>query len=259
MKVISLGAGVQSTTLYLMACAGGFGERPDCAIFADTGWEPKAVYKHLSWLESRGSIPILRVSGGNIRDDALDANRLFPSMPLYVKNLDGGKGQLRRQCTSEYKIQPIYRKMRELLGGKVWNGAVELWFGISLDEAIRMKDARVKWVVNRWPLIERSVTRLDCMNWLRRNDYEIPPKSACVGCPYHDRATWRRMRREDPESFADAVDFDRRIRNMSRIDGEVYVHRGLVALAEADFSNEEDHGQLSLGDFGEECEGMCGV
>jgi 3'-phosphoadenosine 5'-phosphosulfate sulfotransferase (PAPS reductase)/FAD synthetase len=50
MKVISLGAGVQSTALALMAANGEIGPMPDCAIFADTGWEPEAVYSHLARL-----------------------------------------------------------------------------------------------------------------------------------------------------------------------------------------------------------------
>ena len=50
MKIISLGAGVQSTTLALLAHHKEI-EPPDYAVFADTGWEPEAVYKHLDWLE----------------------------------------------------------------------------------------------------------------------------------------------------------------------------------------------------------------
>ena len=37
LRVISLGAGVQSTTMALMAAHGEIGPMPDCAIFADTG------------------------------------------------------------------------------------------------------------------------------------------------------------------------------------------------------------------------------
>ena len=37
LRVLSLGAGVQSTTLALMAAHGEIGPMPDCAIFADTG------------------------------------------------------------------------------------------------------------------------------------------------------------------------------------------------------------------------------
>ena len=42
LTVISLGVGVQSSTMLLMAAKG---ELPnvDCAIFADTGYEPKSL------------------------------------------------------------------------------------------------------------------------------------------------------------------------------------------------------------------------
>lgn len=65
LRVLSLGAGVQSTTLALMATKGEI-EAPDCAIFADTGWEPKAVYRHLQWLEDVLPFPVHRVSAGDI-------------------------------------------------------------------------------------------------------------------------------------------------------------------------------------------------
>jgi len=48
--VISLGAGVQSSTMALMAANGEL-PKPDCAIFADTGYEPKAVYRYLEFLK----------------------------------------------------------------------------------------------------------------------------------------------------------------------------------------------------------------
>ena len=70
LRVLSLGAGVQSTTLALMAAHGEIGPMPDCAIFADTGWEPKAVYEHLAWLRSPNVLPfpVHIVTAGNIRD-----------------------------------------------------------------------------------------------------------------------------------------------------------------------------------------------
>jgi len=46
LRALSLGAGVQSTTLALMAAHGEIGPMPDCAIFADTGWEPQALGVH---------------------------------------------------------------------------------------------------------------------------------------------------------------------------------------------------------------------
>jgi hypothetical protein len=40
-RIISLGAGVQSSAMLLMALEGRFEDMPDCAIFADTQDEPK--------------------------------------------------------------------------------------------------------------------------------------------------------------------------------------------------------------------------
>lgn len=57
LRALLLGAGVQSTTLALMAAHGEIGPMPDCAIFADTHWEPKAVYDHLNWLMSPNVLP----------------------------------------------------------------------------------------------------------------------------------------------------------------------------------------------------------
>lgn len=75
LRVLSLGAGVQSTTLALMAAHGEIGPMPDCAIFADTGWEPKAVYDHLAWLMSPNVLPfpVHIVSAVNIRSSLMEA------------------------------------------------------------------------------------------------------------------------------------------------------------------------------------------
>ena len=73
-RVLSLGAGVQSTTLALMIEKG---EIPmvDCAIFADVGAEPKLVYEHLDWLEKQLSYPIYRVQWRNLKEDVISASK----------------------------------------------------------------------------------------------------------------------------------------------------------------------------------------
>ena len=145
MRVISLGAGVQSSAMLLMALEGRFGDMPDCAIFADTQWEPKAVYAWLDKLEREvAPFPIHRVTVGNIRADylagAVPSSKInathFAALPTYVKNPDGTAGMGRRQCSKEYKIVPLRRKIREMVGLR---GTAESWIGISLDEAHRMR------------------------------------------------------------------------------------------------------------------------
>ncbi|MHC0055521.1 hypothetical protein [Actibacterium sp. D379-3] len=266
LRVLSLGAGVQSTTLALMAAHGEIGSMPDCAIFADTGWEPRAVYEHLAWLTSPNVLPfpIHIVSDGNIRDGLVNGaqGERWASIPAFTRSASGKVGMIRRQCTKELKIVPIRRKVRELIGiaGKRSpdHPVVEQWVGISFDEIVRMKMSMEPWQVNRFPLVEMGMTRRDCLRWLERNGYPAPPKSSCIGCPYHSDSLWRQMREEDPDAWDDAVVIDRMIRTGFRnLRDEVFLHRSCLPLDEADLDTLADKGQLDL--FADECEGMCGV
>lgn len=257
LRVISLGAGVQSTTMALMAARGDIAP-VDCAIFADTGWEPQAVYQHLAWLEKQLPFPIHRVERGNIRDDLLRcAEGHWTDVPAFVKNADGSIGIINRQCTKQYKIRPIRQKVRQLLGIERRRSpdvsVVDQLIGISMDEAIRMKPSAEVWQTNIWPLIEMRMSRRDCLRWLAERQYPEPPKSACIGCPFHSNDQWLGL---TPAEFAEAVEIDRAIRH-SRSNGELYLHRQCVPLDRVDFSTAEDRGQLNL--FLNECEGMCGV
>lgn len=265
LHVISLGAGVQSSTMALMAAHGEITPMPDCAIFADTGAEPRKVYEWLDWLETKLPFKVHRVmhkAGLRVNIVQSIAGGRFAGAPFHTESNNGG-GQLKRQCTSEFKINPIRRKLRDLLGvehgARVPGGVrVTQWIGISTDEAIRMKPSRDKWVANRWPLIEAAMSRVDCLRWMERMGYPMPAKSSCTFCPYHDDALWRDIKMNDPESWADAVEIDRMIRGGVRgTKKALYLHRSLQPLEAVDFRNAEDAGQYRL--FGEECEGMCGV
>lgn len=264
MTVLSLGAGVQSSTLALMMAAGEL-EAPDCAIFADTQAEPGAVYRWLDWLEQQLPFPVYRVSKGSLRDYTLNAiaGGRFVNPPFFTSNDSGGKGMLRRQCTREFKIEPIHKKLRELVGLKPRQRApretlVMQFIGISLDEAQRMKPAREHWIENRWPLVDLGMTRMHCLEWMRSHGYPLPTKSACTFCPYHDDRTWRDMKAGDPDSWADAVRIDEAIRGGFRgTHQRLYVHQSLRPLVDVDLRIAEDFGQVDA--FANECEGLCGV
>lgn len=267
LRVISLGAGVQSSVMALMAAKGEVGPIPDCAIFADTQWEPKEVYTHLDWLETQLPFPVYRVTAGNIREDHLEVARngraesKMGTMPFFIKNAGIG----RRQCTSTYKIDPVRKKVRELLGVQrkirvPKNVQVEMWMGISTDEIQRLKEARDKWMVHRWPLIEAGMSRNDCLQWFFREHGQNLPSSSCVGCPFHSNAEWRRIRDNMPEAFQNVVGFEKEIikHGFPGYDGAPYLHRSCVPLDEVDLSTAADKGQHEFG-FLEECEGMCGI
>jgi hypothetical protein len=265
---VSLGAGVQSSTMLLMAAEGELEPLPRGAIFADTGWEPPAVYRHLDWLEAEvsGRIPVYRVSAGNLRDDlvtALTTRRRWVGVPLHIHGRRG-TGMLRRQCTREYKLDPIRRQLRALGYGP--KRPLSSWLGISWDELQRMRPSRVPWQVSRWPLVERRLTRADCLAWWTKRypDHKLT-KSACIGCPYHNTAGWREIR-SDPELWADAIEIDELIRSADvqtlEADTDAFLHYSRRPLSDVDLSTPEERGQLSLLDgegFGAECEGMCGV
>ena len=266
LTVISLGAGVQSSVMVLMAARGELSPMPDCAIFADTQFEPSGIYEHLDWLEEQLPFPVYRVTAGDIRADHLAArntpDQRVASMPLFTVN----GGMVRRQCTAEYKINPIHKKLRELLGLKYRQRApkeiaIKQWLGISTDEATRMKPSRNAWVENVWPLIEAGMSRQDCLRWFEQNyPGRVLAKSACVACPFHTDVFWRDIKINDPTTFQEAVDFDAAIRSkgkMTKLKHDLFVHRSCKPLDEVDFRNLEDMGQLNF--FNEECEGMCGV
>ena len=296
LKILSLGAGVQSSALLLMSARG---ELPklDAAIFADTQYEPPAVYRHFDWLKGEAEaagIPVHVVTEGNLRADAVAFRRQrynvdpstgrkgYASIPLFVLNDDGSQGMIRRQCTAEYKIAPIERFIRrELLGLKPRQRAprtvvVDQWFGITWDESQRMKVSPEPWKRHVYPfcgpygddLLPKFWRRADCVRWLETNYPDrVVPRSACICCPYRSNEEWRQMKEQDPESWADAVAFDREIRGAeaeafgsgkTRLRATPFVHREMIPLGEVDLRNDVDKGQGLLG-FVNECEGMCGV
>ena len=273
LRILSLGAGVQSTTLLHMMIAGEI-EMADHVIFADTGWEPEPVYAHLTKLEAlmeKHEIRFHKVSAGNIREDALNMEKRSASMPLYMKKQDGSKGMVRRQCTNEYKIQPLLKLQRELVGlakgARSKEHLATTIIGISWDETQRMRDAAFSWLRNEYPLVDRKITRQMCLEWCANQGLELPPRSACIGCPFKTDHEWRLLRDTMPNEWDDAVDFDNQLRERLQADGRfygtAYLHKSTKPLAEADLRTEKEKGQDGLFDddvaFNQECEGMCGL
>tara|TARA_Y100001951_G_scaffold101794_1_gene107270 strand:+ start:41 stop:868 length:828 start_codon:yes stop_codon:yes gene_type:complete len=269
LTILSLGAGVQSSVMALMAAKGEISPMPDAAIFADTQAEPQGVYDWLDWLEAQLPYPVLKVTAGDLRQDCLDSavayqtgqeKKRVAAPPFFTAN----NAISMRQCTTDYKINPIRKKIRELIGLKPRQRApkqvvVEQWIGISTDEIQRMKMSRDAYIENRFPLIEMNMTRLHCLEWMRDAGYnELPAKSACTFCPYHSNAAWRDMKENDPKSWEDACEFDMAVREgIGHLRERVFLHRSLVPLKEVDLTDPAKD-QITFS-FMDECDGMCGV
>jgi len=268
-NVLNLGAGVQSSTLALMAAVGEIAPMPDFAIFADTQAEPKSVYTWLDWLEKQLPFPVHRVTRGNMTTDMMafrtaKDGRVWTksTIPAFMQAPDGSIGLLGRSCTADYKIAPILKNLRRLCGIKRGEKQVQItqFIGISYDEIQRMKPSRDKWTQHRWPLVELEMRRHDCIAWLKRNGFPEPPRSACSYCPFHSNKEWRRLKEDEPEAFAEAVRVEKELQRTKAeaADRSVpWLHRSCVPLEDVDLSTEEDAGQLDM--FVNECEGLCGV
>lgn len=258
--VLSLGAGVQSSTLALMASLGEVTPMPSVAVFADTQAEAPAVYEWLEWLEANLSFPVVRVTKGNLAADALRirTNRTtgirYPErmLPVFYE-AHGRRNLAQRRCTGTYKIEPIQKYTHRFIKSGVCQ-----WIGISTDEATRMKPSRLKYVGNRWPLIELGMSRTDCLNWLEARGYPTPTKSSCIFCPFHGDDYWIMLKKQDPRSFDSAAAFERALQAADRTHDQQpftpYLHRSMIPLDTVQFKDER---QANL--FENDCSGACGV
>lgn len=291
--ILNLGAGVQSTALYLLSMQGRI-QRFDAAIFADTQDEPGAeerrlglpdppesVYAHLDWMIGLNGPPILVASSGRLSDDLMAHRNINgadygASIPAYVGG-DGERGMMKRQCTKDYKIRVIEQCIRRRVIGlrprqPLPKGVVvHQYIGISWDERSRAFDVSRRFLHDdrsekpnwkaHFPLLtlngemKPGWTRDDCEEYLRAS---VPHKvygSSCIFCPFKDDPTWALSMQPGPtRDRLIAIDSALRVPGSgSGLAHKLYLHRACRPIDQIDFTNER---QLS---FAMECEGGCGL
>lgn len=269
-RILSFGAGVQSSYVARASLLGEI-EPFDHVVFADTGDEPADVMENVAWWADRfdhagvefHTVGLDRSISDTVYDTLAGGTRGVP-IPVFIRNQNGERGTLRRQCTSSWKVEQIKRVLRQVAGVPhrhmhLTAALVEQTIGISWDEAVRMRDAPYPWVRNAYPLVDARITRWECIRVMADDDrFPDPPRSACWHCPFHNDAEWRHLRDNQPESWAKAVELDHALRrNDTPLRGDCYLHSSLTPLDEVDLSTAEDRGQGVLWDA--ECEGMCGL
>lgn len=263
MRVLNVGAGVGSTTAWLLALDGTIPPF-DAGAFADTMGEPKAVYEHLEWMKAQGGPPIHVASRGDLgrnlvhgvnsygsrrKPRAVGDSGRFVSIPAFTSaplDPEAGEGQTRRQCTKEYKIDVVEQIIRRVLFGlrprqRMPRGAkVEQAFGLHDDEPRRIKSVKARMAKHPWstpsfPLATLGMTRADCLAYLAKRVPHQVPRSACVFCPYRSDSEWKHLRDSDPDGWQKAVAIDAAIRDTAsaRARGmkeELFLHRSCVPL-----------------------------
>jgi hypothetical protein len=263
MKIISLGVGVQSSALYYMSSMGEI-DKCDYAMFSDTGGEKTKTLEYwdylLKWMNENDGIPLHKASYKNLKKDLLShsnsSNNRFASIPAFT-NSDGKVGMLRRQCTNEYKIAQVNKKIREILDlpGRSRFPQIEIYQGITVDEATRMNVPQEKWKINVYPFCGYKVypdgncvkidspvmSRNDVFNWYKEKELPVPEKSSCVFCPFQSDANWLRLKAMVPEDFETACLVDEAIRDSSKkgVTQPIFVHDSLKPLREVNFNENQ--------------------
>jgi len=251
LRVLSMGWGRQTWTMAAMMALDEM-PRTDFIVHADTTHERAATYEFRRqwepWLSEHGlKVVTVKSPQPNVVEQSSVMIPAFTTDPA-----TGSEGQVRRQCTHDWKIAPIRRFIRaelERRGEKIGPGLVESWQGISLDEFQRMRDSGASYITNVYPLVERKMRLADCIAWLDAHGLPTPPKSSCTFCPYRSLSSWRALKQEGGSDWAEAVMVDTAIRNKRK--GALYVHPRRLPLAQA-VSIPEDFGASQSTLFGEE-------
>jgi len=263
---LHLGAGRQSSWIAEAMVEGELGPAT-AAIFADTGNEPPWVYEQVAYLGPRLAsigvpLSIVKRDGHGLVEAVRQsvAHGRFASLPFYTRHPDGSTGKLKRQCTSEYKIEPSndfvlewminhdYGKvatdkngvLRRSVNTKVYTDHL---FGISYEEFWRAGHRGPRWKHAVYPLIDRKMRVEDCLVWLAKRNLPIPMKSSCIVCPFHDDEYWNMLVSGYMSLFEEACAFDdwlrtpdgKKTKQLKGLESDVYLHDSCTPLRSIDF------------------------
>ncbi len=255
LTVLNFSGGKQSSALLWMVLRGEI-ERPDnfVVINADPGMENSLTYDYVAKMKTlcnENDIYFETACGPNLYKDLtstvpITINGKEPKIenpPYWTKSKDGKVGKLMQKCTRHYKIRPMDRAVRRLLKDKYGynidrrslpNGCVEKWIGFAYDEMRRIiiPDPKQRYIVYKYPLIDRFYTKDAVEAYFLDNDIPMPPRSVCNACFANGLDTLRDMYYNRPKDWEQAVEVDKNVRSMKSygINKEIYVSKTLIGL-----------------------------
>ena len=202
----SSGGGVQSAALAALIVRGDI-SKPDLAAIVDTGYEASSTWAyHDSVIVpalARAGVTLHRVASRDYRTVGLWSGNGDLLIPAFTET-----GKLPTFCSTEWKRRSLQRWAREQRPG---TDCFEVWLGISLDEARRVKPTDKPWLT-RYPLIEKGLRRHNCRGLVAEMGWPAPPRSSCWMCPNHTAAEWTALKADAPDDFAKACAFEDDIR-----------------------------------------------
>lgn len=256
LRILSHGGGVQTSTLMFMAERGDI-DRPDAAIIADTCNEPQAVWDYLAYASEQTSIPVYKVSNGDLienirRSKAEPDGKAVVTLPYFLAN----GGRMPRTCTKTLKIDAVTKQIRSLLGLRKGQRVpadvkVEVLIGISTDEKHRAGGYPAeKWQSVRYPLLEEDMSFASCIRWLEDRQYRSPPRSRCIVCPFRSNESWRQLTADEFEFACEIDDFIREGGPPRGFNSLPYLHADRIPLRQVDLSRPDLFAE-------EDCMGGC--
>lgn len=234
LKILSCGAGQQSTALALMSCENKISKRNrfplvpiyDAIIFCDLGGEREWVYDQVEFIAEtckRADIPFYVLKGKNLMNDYLEnyGTARVVTVPFWSIDENGKKGKMTRHCTIDYKIVQMQNFVRwNLLGYRKGErtkpediGAHEMHIGFTSEERQRIFDSKHKLFVNKYPMVEMGLTRADNYAYVREYWGLETKGSACLFCPFHTNYFFKECKENCHKDYDMLLSFDEKLEN----------------------------------------------
>ena len=276
MKILSCGAGMQSSALFLMSCQNALAQKKgkpavwplvpiyDVSVFCDLGLEPPWVLKQVQFLQRCGEssgVPFVVLKSPLYQDFIENfGERRAISIPWWTLKEDGHKSTMPRNCTIDYKVNVIAKYVRwHLLGYRKYQRlrdvdlkGHEMHMGFGAEETRRCKENPNPLFINKFPLVEMGLKRADNYAYIKDVWGLSTRASACTFCPYHRNYFFQFLKENEPEQFAQVVHIDELLRDKTPkppMDSDLFISRSrksLVDLCPADCKDAEYfdyHGQ----------------
>lgn len=206
--VISFSGGRTSAYMLRMLLDEHGGTLPDdwITIFTNTGKERSETLDFVNECSIRWNVPVIwleYVSDGK-RYKVVDYATASRNGEPYAALLQRGKylpNPVTRFCTSDLKIKPVKRFVKDVFGWKTWDNIL----GLRADEPRRVQRASIKTDVytNKMPLADKGITENDVLNFWTDSDFDLQLKHSegnCDLCFLKGRTKLIGLMRRSPET-----------------------------------------------------------
>lgn len=188
-KYLSFGGGVNSTALLLLLRDEGEKFEP---IFVNHGTDWPETYQYIEYLKFHLLDFNLTEIKPNYQGysnlyDYCKAKKFLPSIYL-------------RWCTYRFKLQPLWDYVEK---------PCIMYIGISAEEKHRILVKQPKGITGKWPLVEKGITRNECIKIIRDSGLEVPVKSGCYICPFQSKKQLRKLYAKHPNLFEKVVELEK--------------------------------------------------